>query len=169
MYRDVVLTSRYAKLLHMEQKNNKNKKNFDKIIFKPACQCKEIAVPFLQTCVSAGFPSPADDYVEQKLDLNDYLIKHPAATFFVRVEGNSMVDDNIYSGDILIVDRALPVNNDSVVVVYIDGEFTVKRIAKKDNALYLVPASKQYKPLLITSEMNIEIWGVVAYVIHKVT
>ncbi len=128
----------------------------------------KIPIPLLSTYIAAGFPSPADDYVEQKLDLNTYLIQHPAATFFVRVEGNSMVEAGIQSGDMLIVDRALPVVNGSVVVVQIQGEFTVKRIEQQGDCLYLVPANTKYKPLLVTPDMDIEIWGVVSYVIHKV-
>lgn len=124
--------------------------------------------PLLLNTVPAGFPSPADDYVEQKLDLNEHLVKHPTATFFVRVEGNSMIDANIRSGDILIVDRALEVNDGTIVVAHIQGEFTVKRVQKKNNQLYLAPANKQYAPLLVTPEMDVEVWGVVVYVIHKV-
>ncbi len=123
--------------------------------------------PLLSSTVPAGFPSPADDYVEQKLDLNEHLIQHPTATFFVRVEGDSMIDANIYSGDILIVDRALEAHHGSIVVAHMQGEFTVKRVEKIENNMYLAPANKNYAPLLITPEMDVEVWGVVAYIIHK--
>jgi len=125
--------------------------------------------PLLLTHIPAGFPSPADDYAEQKLDLNEHLVRNPAATFFVRVEGNSMVDAGIHSGDILIVDRSVEVTNGAIVIAHIQGEFTVKRIERKDDGLYLLPASAAYSPLLITPEMEVEIWGVVIYVIHKTT
>lgn len=144
---------------------------------KNSCIIKEVGVffsqvalkiPLMLNTIPAGFPSPADDYVENKLDLNEFLIKHPAATFFVRVEGSSMVNAGINSGDILIVDRAVPVHDKSIVVAHIDGEFTVKRIAKIEQHIYLLPENSDYIPVLITPEMNIEIWGVVVYAIHKV-
>jgi DNA polymerase V len=150
----------------MEQKN---KKNNNLKVFALDLQAQKESFPLLLTHVAAGFPSPADDYVEQKLDLNEHLVQHPAATFFVRVEGNSMVDAGIQSGDILIVDRAVPVSNGAVVVAHTHGEFTVKRVEQRGNQMYLVPANKNYPPLLVTSEMDVEIWGVVVYVIHKVT
>ena len=126
-------------------------------------------LPLLHAQVSAGFPSPADDYTEQKLDLNKHLIKHPAATFFVRVEGDSMINAGIQSGDLLIVDRAMEVTNNVIVVAYVNGEFTVKRIAKKGNRQYLVPESPHYSPLEITAEMDFTTWGVVTFVIHQVS
>lgn len=153
----------------MEQKNKKNKYTNDITVFDLDTKASSESFPLLMMHIAAGFSSPADDYVEQKLDLNEYLIQHPAATFFVRVEGNSMIDAGIKSGDILIVDRALPVNNGAVVVAHIQGEFTVKRVEQRGNQLYLVPANTKYQPLLVTAEMDIEIWGVVSYVIHKVT
>lgn len=152
----------------MELKNKKIKQPNGITFLGCNIQAPQASFPFLLTHIAAGFPSPADDYIEQKLDLNEYLIKHPAATFFVRVEGNSMIDAGIRSGDILIVDRALPVSNGAVVVAHVQGEFTVKRVEQRDNKSYLVPANKKYPPLLITQEMDIEIWGVVSYVIHKV-
>lgn len=147
------------------KKINQNSNNAE--IFSVDYNASKKSFPLLLTIVPAGFPSPADDYVEHKLDLNEHLIQHPTATFFVRVEGDSMIDANIYSGDILIVDRALEVHHNSIVVAHMYGEFTVKRVEKKNNQLYLAPANKNYAPLLITSEMDIEIWGVVSYIIHK--
>ncbi len=151
----------------MEQKYKKNKNLIDIKIFGVDGSAPKIAFPLLMNHISAGFPSPADDYVEQKLDLNEYLVQHPAATFFVRVEGNSMIDAGIQSGDILIIDRALAVNHGTIVIAHIQGEFTVKRVEKRGEQVYLVPANKNYKPLLLTPEMDIEIWGVVSYIIHK--
>jgi len=125
-------------------------------------------LPLFISRIPAGFPSPADDYIDKNLDLNESLIKHPAATFFVRVEGDSMVDAGIYSGDILIVDRALETINNKIIVAILDGEFTVKQIRKIKNELYLLPENSNFDPIKITEEMNFEVWGVVTYVIHSV-
>lgn len=116
--------------------------------------------------VSAGFPSPADDFLERNLDLNSYLIKHPSATFFVRVQGDSMIGSGIRSGDILIVDRAIRDAANKIAIALINGEFTVKKIKKTGDKLWLMPSNPRYRPLEITSDMNFEIWGVVTYVIH---
>ena len=125
-------------------------------------------LPLFTARISAGFPSPAEDYLDKKLDLNEYLIKHPASTFFVRVEGDSMIDAGIHSGDILIVDRALEPNANKIVIAAVDGELTVKRIKKAGDKLYLLAENPDYPLIEITSEMNFEIWGIVTYVIHKV-
>jgi len=117
--------------------------------------------------VSAGFPSPADDYVELSLDLNEYLIKHPAATFYVKVKGNSMKDANLNNGDILIVDRSLEPKNSNIVVCQIDTEFTVKRFYKENDSVVLTPANNQYNPIRISKDQQFEIFGVVTYIIHK--
>ncbi|MFO0781134.1 MAG: translesion error-prone DNA polymerase V autoproteolytic subunit [Candidatus Gracilibacteria bacterium] len=122
--------------------------------------------PLFTSPVSAGFPSPADDFLERNLDLNNYLIRHPTATFFVRVQGDSMIQSGIRSGDILIVDRALEKTNNQIVIALINGEFTVKKIQKIGQKLYLMPANPKYRPILITQEMSFEIWGTVTYVIH---
>jgi len=124
--------------------------------------------PLLFTYIPAGFPSPADDYMENNLDLNEYLVKHPTATFFVKVEGDSMIEAGINSGDILVVDRAAPRNNNVIVVAILNGEFTVKRITKNNDGIYLISENKNYPPIKITKEMDLEIWGVVTYAIHAV-
>jgi DNA polymerase V len=125
-------------------------------------------IPLFLARVQAGFPSPSEDYLEGKLDLNEFLIRHPAATFFVRVEGQSMVNAGINSGDILIVDRAMEARDQKIVVAVLNGEFTVKRIKRKKDTLYLIPESQDYKPMAITPDMNFQVWGVVTYVIHPV-
>ena len=125
-------------------------------------------MPLFTAKISAGFPSPADDYIDKKIDLNEHLIKHPAATFFVRVVGDSMVNAGIHSGDILIVDRALEPADNKIIIAVLDGELTVKRVRKKKNKLYLIPENPDFDPLELTSEMNFEVWGVVTYVIHQV-
>jgi len=122
--------------------------------------------PLFGTLVPAGFPSPADDYLENQLDLNKYLIQHPAATFFVRVTGDSMIGAGIHSGDILIVDRALEPVNKKVVIAVINGELTVKRLRRQKNRLVLMPENDRYEPIFIENEMDLEIWGVVTSVIH---
>ena len=125
------------------------------------------ARPLFLASVSAGFPSPAEDYIEGRLDLNRHLIKHPAATFFVRVAGDSMIGAGIHPGDILVVDRALEPQDSNVVIAVIDGELTVKRISQSHGKLFLVPDNKAYQPLEILEEMEFEVWGVVTSVIHS--
>ncbi|HOO89898.1 MAG TPA: translesion error-prone DNA polymerase V autoproteolytic subunit [Syntrophales bacterium] len=116
--------------------------------------------------VSAGFPSPAEDYIEGKLDLNQYLVKHPAATFFVRVSGNSMIDAGIHDGDILIVDRSLKPVNRKVVIAVLNGELTVRRIRVTKDKVLLISENRDYQPLQVEENMNFEVWGVVTNVIH---
>jgi DNA polymerase V len=123
--------------------------------------------PLFTSGVSAGFPSPADDYIELKLDLNKYLIKHPSATFYVKVKGDSMKNAGINDEDILIVDRALEPRNNDIVVCVIDSEFTVKKIKKTKDSLYLLPENPEYKPIKVTESNSFQVWGVVSYVIHK--
>ncbi len=125
------------------------------------------ARPLFLASVSAGFPSPAEDYIEGRLDLNRHLIKHPAATFFVRVAGDSMINAGIHPGDILVVDRALEPQDSNVVIAVIDGELTVKRISQSQGKLFLVPDNQAYEPLEILEEMEFEVWGVVTSVIHS--
>jgi len=135
-------------------------------IFTPEAETQQKLPLFLES-VSAGFPSPADDYLESRLDLNDYLIRNPAATFFVRVSGDSMIEAGIYSGDILIVDRSLQPKEGSVIIAVIDGELLVKRLHFSKNKIYLLPENRNYKPIEITKEMGFEVWGVVTNVIHS--
>jgi len=124
-------------------------------------------IPAFLSRVQAGFPSPAEDYMENQLNLNDLVIQHPAATFFVRVEGESMADANIHSGDILVVDRSLEAANGKIIVAVVNGEFTVKRFALKSDGVYLVPENLRYPSLKIESDSDFHVWGVVTYVIHK--
>jgi len=124
-------------------------------------------VPMFEQAVQCGFPSPADDFLDLDINLNDYLVKHKSATFCVRVNGNSMEDDGIQSGDILIVDRAEEKKDNSIVLAVIDNEFTVKRIKKSGEKLFLNPANENYQPIEITKDMNFQIWGLVTFVIHE--
>ena len=126
-----------------------------------------IELPLIEAYVSAGFPSPADDYIETRLDLNKALILSPSSTFFARVKGDSMKDAGIGEGDILIIDRSLPYRNGSVVLCMIDGEYTVKRLVKGNNKHYLLPENPDYDPIELREDMDITIWGVVTYNIKK--
>ncbi len=121
----------------------------------------------LPLIMQAGFPSPAEDYLDKTLDLNELLIAHPAATFFVRVMGDSMRNAGILSGDVLIVDRSLEAIDNAIVIAIINGEFTVKRLSKKEGHVFLVPENPSYPIVEITPESDFQVWGVVTYVIHK--
>lgn len=125
------------------------------------------SVPLYGDTVPAGFPSPADDYLDMDLNLHDYLVQHPSATFCVRAIGDSMIDAGIKSHDVMVVDRALTPKNNDIVLAVVNGEFTVKRIKKNENELYLIPANDNYRPVKITEEMNFQVWGVVTFIIHK--
>ncbi len=129
---------------------------------------KVLDIPFYQSNVPAGFPSPAEDFMDLDLNLQEYLVQHPSATFCVRVTGDSMQNAGIYSGDVMVVDRALEPQNNTIVLAILDGEFTVKRIQKKGQELYLKPENSKFKPIQITEEMNFQVWGVVTHIIHKI-
>tara|TARA_B100001287_G_scaffold76620_1_gene63704 strand:+ start:4615 stop:5013 length:399 start_codon:yes stop_codon:yes gene_type:complete len=129
---------------------------------------KVLDIPFYQSNVPAGFPSPADDFMDLDLNLQEYLVQHPSATFCVRVTGDSMRNAGIFSGDVMVVDRALEPKNNTIVLAVLDGEFTVKRIQKKGKDLFLSPENKDFKAIQITEEMNFQVWGVVTHIIHKV-
>ena len=122
--------------------------------------------PLYSSHVRAGFPSPADDYIESYLDLNAHLIKHPAATFFVTASGDSMTGAGIQSGDMLIVDKSLNATHGKIVIAAIDGELTVKRLSRHEGRVQLLPENNQYTPIDITDEHDLVIWGVVTHVIH---
>tara|TARA_B100001778_G_scaffold308296_1_gene288960 strand:+ start:288 stop:776 length:489 start_codon:yes stop_codon:yes gene_type:complete len=126
-----------------------------------------IKLPLYSYKISAGFPSPADDHLEKNLDLNSHLIKHPAATFFVRVNGDSMINAGIHDNDILIVDRSLKPSHGKIVIAVVDGQMTVKRLYKQSGKLILMPENKNFKPIEVTENMSIEIWGVVVTAIHS--
>jgi DNA polymerase V len=117
--------------------------------------------------VSAGFPSPAEEYMDLSLDINKDLITHPNATFYARVKGNSMKDVGINNGDILVIDKSLEPASGKKAVCYIDGEFTLKTIQIKKDEIWLMPANTEYKPIHVTPENEFLIWGIVTFVIHK--
>lgn len=127
---------------------------------------RQLAIPLFMESVSAGFPSPAQDYVEQTLDLNELCIKHPAATFFVRAEGGSMIDAGIYPNDILVVDRALQAEHGDIVIASVHGELTVKELELRPK-VRLIPRSKAYQPIEIPEGGDLEIFGVVTSVVRN--
>ena len=117
--------------------------------------------------VPAGFPSPADDHIEKKLDLNDYLIKQKEATFFVRIKGDSMIDAGIHDNDIVIVDKSQKASNGDIVLASIDGEFTVKLLSSYKSKYRLLAANEKYKPIEINESMQFDVWGVVTGAVRK--
>ena len=118
--------------------------------------------------ISAGFPSPADDFKEVRISLDKELVKNKEATFYAKVSGDSMIGAGLDDGDLLIIDRSLNPENGKIAICFIDGEFTVKRIRKEKNKIYLIPENKKYKSIEINEDNELIIWGVVQYVIKKV-
>jgi DNA polymerase V len=129
----------------------------------------EMRLPLAEGGISAGFPSPAQDYLDISLDLNKELIDNPSSTFFGRVKGNSMIDAGIEDGDLLIIDKSIEPQDGDTAVCFIDGEFTLKYVRIDKNEVFLIPANRDYKPIKVTEENNFCIWGVVTYSIknHK--
>lgn len=126
----------------------------------------KLRLPLYSSSVPAGFPSPADDHIEGKLDLNEHLIRRPAATFFVRASGQSMRDAGIFDGDLLIIDRSITPKSDHIVIASIHGELTVKRLQKSDDEWLLVPANPKF-PKIRLDDVGCEIWGVVTHSIRR--
>ena len=124
-----------------------------------------LAISFVKEGVSAGFPSPANDFMETTIDLNKELSKNPLATFYIKVNGNSMINAGISDQDVLVVDRSIEPQNNKIAICFIDGEFTVKRIKIEENEVLLMPENENYKPIIITEENELIIWGIVTYVI----
>ncbi|MBS1640680.1 MAG: translesion error-prone DNA polymerase V autoproteolytic subunit [Bacteroidetes bacterium] len=125
----------------------------------------EVLLPYFDTTVQAGFPSPAADYVEERIDLNKEFIQHPLSTFIVKSEGYSMVDAFIAPKAKLIVDRSIKPKNGDVILAVLNGEFTVKYLRKNELKCWLVPANKKFKEIEVTPEMNMQVWGVVTKII----
>lgn len=128
----------------------------------------DLKITFVADSVSAGFPSPAADFMETNIDLNKELSENPLATFYIKVKGNSMIDAGINDKDVLVVDRSLEPQNNKIAICFIDGEFTVKRIKLEKDCLYLMPENKNYTPIKVTEENQLIIWGIVTYVIKAV-
>lgn len=130
-------------------------------------QVKRVRLPLFTETIAAGFPSPADDYTEMGLDLNELCIRHPSSTFFVRVRGYSMTGAGIQPGDLLVVDRALETYDKAIVVAVVNQEFTLKQYRKgKGQQIFLYPANPDFQPIEITEGMEFQVWGVVVSVIH---
>lgn len=134
-------------------------------IFKTERKTK-FRLPLYLNPVAAGIPAPTEDYVDDNIDLNHHLVKHPDATFLVRVVGESMKDAGIHSSDMLIVDRSIEVTNGQIVIAVVNGELTVKRIRREQNKVWLMPENKSFKPIEIDENTDLHIWGVVTNVIH---
>jgi DNA polymerase V len=126
-----------------------------------------LRLPLASSTVAAGFPSPADDYIDVGIDLNEVLIRHPSSTFFLRVSGDSMVEAGIQDGDLLVVDRSLDARPGQVVVAVLDGAFTLKRLARHQGRLRLEAANSAYPPLELHQCGDVQIWGVAIHVIHS--
>ena len=126
-----------------------------------------LLAPLAIGTVSAGFPSPADDYIELGIDLNKYLIKNPVSTFFLRVSGNSMTNAGIYNNDLLVIDRSINPNPGHIVVALLDGEFTLKRLIKEKDNYYLKADNKNYPAISLYEYVDIQIWGVAICSIHE--
>jgi len=117
--------------------------------------------------IPAGFPSPAEDFLDKGLDLNEYLIKNKSATFLIKVHGDSMINAGIFDGDMLVIDRSVQPTSGKIVLGVLNGEFTIKRIEKIKNKLFLIAENESFNPIEITGEMEFKIWGVVTFSIHK--
>lgn len=126
-----------------------------------------LKIPLFASRISAGFPSPADDHIDKRLDLNELIIRHPSATFFLRVKGDSMEDANIFEDDILVVDRARTARSGDIIVCVLNGEFCVRRFIKEGKQIQLVSDNPAYESIPVGREMDFEVWGVVTYTIHK--
>lgn len=135
-------------------------------IFLPDTKTKK-EIPFAEGGIKAGFPSPAQDFMDLSIDLNRELIKHPSSTFFGKVKGDSMIEAGINEGDILVIDKSLEPHNGNMAVCYVDGEFTLKFIRIEQDAVWLIPANPAYQPIRITEENDFIIWGIVIYSIKK--
>jgi len=123
-------------------------------------------LPLYETTVPAGFPSPAEEYLGDTMDLNQYLIKNQTASFFAKVEGDSMIDAGIFAGDLVVVDRSLTAKNQDIVIAAVNNEFTIKRLSTT-NGVRLVPANKDYQDIVMSGENELVIWGVVTSLIRK--
>lgn len=124
---------------------------------------------FVDEGIKAGFPSPAQDYISQAIDLNKELIHHPASTFYGRVSGDSMKDAGLSDGDILVIDKSLEPRSGNMAVCFIDGEFTIKYIQIEKEVIWLIPANEKYKPIKVTADNDFLIWGIVTYSIKNHT
>ncbi|ENS3229652.1 translesion error-prone DNA polymerase V autoproteolytic subunit [Escherichia coli] len=134
------------------------------LFIKPADLREIVTFPLFSDLVQCGFPSPAADYIEQRIDLNQLLIQHPSATYFVKASGDSMIDGGISDGDLLIVDSAITASHVDIVIAAVDGEFTVKKLQLRPT-VQLIPMNSAYSPITISSEDTLDVFGVVIHVV----
>ena len=140
-----------------------------KIVFIRPKKEKGIGQWLINQGISEGFPSPADDFKEIRISLDKELVKNQESTFYARVSGSSMEDAGISDGDLLVIDRSIIPENNKIAICFLDGEFTVKRIVKKDNKLFLKAESRYYKTIEVNTENKLLIWGIVTYVIKSIS
>ncbi len=145
------------------------KKTTGDVTIYPVSLKTSIEIPFPDTSIQAGFPSPADDYIAAPIDLNRELIAHPASTFLGRIRGDSMIDAGIYDGDLVVVDKSLNPKTGQIAVCFVNGEFTVKYIKIQKKTILLIPANKEFTPIRVTPDNDFVIWGVVTCSIRRHT
>ena len=133
----------------------------------PLESASSLQLPLFSSYVRAGFPNPADDHLEQRIDLNDFLTPHPDASFLLRVAGESMIDAGIYPDDVVVIDRSLTVQQRGVVVAEVEGEFLIKRFLREPGKVILASENPVFKPLVFTGEMELTIFGVVTFTLHR--
>lgn len=126
-----------------------------------------LSLPYADGGIQAGFPSPAQDYISEYIDLNREIVRHPASTFYGRVSGDSMIEEGIEPGDLLVIDRSLEPDDGDLAVCCLDGEFTLKRIHLAPGAVWLIPSNESFDPILVTPDHRFEIWGVVTHTIKN--
>jgi DNA polymerase V len=136
-------------------------------LFKPAEPLSKVSLPLFTSKIPAGFPSPANDYIEKNLDLNELMIQNPAATFFARAQGYSMINAGILPGDILVINRALDPQPNSIVVCVLNDEFTVKRLVNDNGQWQLHAENPEFPPIELTEDSEMQVWGVVTHAIHS--
>lgn len=142
----------------------------DEVVFIPTDFSTKLELTYVDGSIRAGFPSPAQDYVDRSLDLNRDLIRHPEATFYARVVGDSMVP-TMFQGDLLVIDRSLEISDNCLAVCYVNGEFTIKRLdlsQKSKGIMRLMPDNHEYPTIEVHEDEQFEVWGVVRFVIHNV-
>lgn len=137
------------------------------IEISPAETGVNLPLPYADHGIQAGFPSPAQDYITEAIDLNVEVVKHPAATFYGRVSGDSMINEGIEDGDLIVIDRAIEPSDGDLAVCCVEGDFTLKRIRIEPDRVWLIPANEMFDPIMITDETRFIIWGVVTFVIKR--
>lgn len=151
----------------MENTYHTQKEGKQKISFYIVDTDTSLGLPLIDSSIKAGFPSPAQDFMDMSIDLNKELIKHPASTFFGRVDGDSMQDLGISHGDLLVIDKSIEPRDGKIAVCFIDGEFTIKKIKVEKKHIMLLPANDKYKPIKVTEENEFIVWGIVIHVIKS--